>query len=99
VVRAFLSNHIVDRFKVVQTSAGACKYINVKDKQGRTALHIAAFKTNENLTKTLVDYGADPTIEDNSGQKPSLLAHKTGRRKSKEMLDAACTKAEAEGGV
>ncbi len=39
--------------------------INVKDKMGRTALHIAAFYGHKGNVETLINLGADINAEDN----------------------------------
>lgn len=64
--------------------------INDTDKSGRTALHIAAYKSKEGeMVQMLLNHGADATKEDSNCNTASKLANKTGRRKSKELLDEA----------
>ena len=59
-----------------------------KDKSKRVALHIAAFKSKEgDMVALLLKHGADPTATDAAGNTGAKLAGKTGRRKSKELLD------------
>lgn len=65
------------------------KLIDVADKQGRTALHIAGFKAEVNLVELLLQHGADATSLDVGGNSAGSLAKKSGRRKSKDLLDAA----------
>ncbi|KAJ9548610.1 hypothetical protein OSB04_021153 [Centaurea solstitialis] len=43
---------------------------NESDNNGRTALHIAASKGNENCVLLLMDYGADPNCKDSDGIVP-----------------------------
>ncbi|CAL0330523.1 unnamed protein product [Lupinus luteus] len=43
---------------------------NEMDNNGRTALHIAASKGNENCVLLLLDYGADPNVRDSDGNIP-----------------------------
>lgn len=65
--------------------------IKIVDNQGRTALHIAAFRDSgeePEIVKTLLEHGADPKLTDNTNHTASRLATKTGRRKSRELLDA-----------
>jgi len=64
--------------------------VNLKDRQGRTPLHIAAFKAHEDLVQFLLQHGADAGIADASGNTAGKLAGKSGRRKSKDLLDEAC---------
>ena len=66
------------------------RLLNTTDKSGRTALHIAAFKSKEGeMVQLLLAHGADPNITDSNGNTGAKLANKTGRRKSKELLDDA----------
>eukprot|EP00908_Phaeocystis_cordata_P011086 Transcript_21927.p1 GENE.Transcript_21927~~Transcript_21927.p1 ORF type:complete len:387 (+),score=177.29 Transcript_21927:158-1318(+) len=59
-----------------------------KDKSKRVALHIAAFKSKEgDMVALLLKHGADPTATDAAGNTGAKLAGRTGRRKSKELLD------------
>lgn len=64
--------------------------IDFQDRSGRTALHIAAFKSNENLVKLLLDHGAKATVLDQCGNAPVMLAKRSNRRRSKELLEEAC---------
>jgi len=57
------------------------------DGQGRTALHLAAFKADENMVQLLLDHGADPRGQDTAGNNAGALATKTGRRRSRDLLD------------
>lgn len=40
------------------------------------------------MVKLLVDHGADPKASDQSGNNAGALAGKSGRRKSRELLDS-----------
>jgi ankyrin repeat protein len=62
--------------------------IAAKDKSERAALHIAAFKSKEGeMVHYLLKNGADPHAKDASGNTGVKLAEKTGRRKSRELLE------------
>jgi len=64
------------------------KLLNHTDRSWRTALHIASFKSAEgDMVQCLLKYGADPMAKDVSGNTGAALAGKTGRRKSKELLE------------
>ena len=63
------------------------RLIDHTDKCGRSVLHLAAFSENENMTQTLIEHGAS-SASDAYGNKPSVLAAKTGRRNSKDLLEA-----------
>jgi len=59
------------------------------DGQSRTAMHIAAFRSEEpDMVKLLIDHGADPKAKDKAGNSAGALAGKSGRRKSRELLEA-----------
>jgi uncharacterized protein len=49
-------------------------YANVRDKRDRTPLHIAAICGSKEITKTLLEYGADKNVFDSSGNKPITYA-------------------------
>jgi hypothetical protein len=64
------------------------KLLDYDDKSRRTSLHIAAFKSKEGeMVALLLKHGADATAVDAGGNTGAKLAEKTGRRKSKELLD------------
>jgi len=64
------------------------------DKSKRTALHIASFKSREGeMVSLLLKHGADSNAQDASGNTGAKLAAKTGRRKSKELLEEHMTAA------
>jgi ankyrin repeat protein len=58
-----------------------------QDKSGRTPLHIAAFKCDEDIVALLLQYDANPKEVDSGGNDAIKLAAKTGRTKSKELLE------------
>jgi len=43
---------------------------NVKDKDGHTPLHLAAFTGHADVARLLLEHGADPRIADNKGHIP-----------------------------
>ncbi len=53
------------------------RHINIQNKHGHTALHIAAFKGRLDVVKLLLTWQADPNIEDDNGDKPYDLVMKT----------------------
>jgi len=64
------------------------KLLEYDDKSRRTVLHIAAFKSKEGeMVALLLKHGADANAVDAGGNTGAKLAEKTGRRKSKELLD------------
>ncbi|MCP5509723.1 MAG: ankyrin repeat domain-containing protein [Chlamydiales bacterium] len=50
--------------------------INSRDTCGRTPLHYAAAKDHTNITRLLIQFGADPKAEDKNGETPTDLATK-----------------------
>ena len=40
------------------------------------------------MVKLLIDHGADPKVKDKAGNSAGALAGKSGRRKSRELLEA-----------
>jgi len=69
--------------------ADAKRILDRQDKSKRTALHVAAFKSQTELVEILINKGADITLIDIAGLKPVGLAEKAGRRRSKELLEAS----------
>mmetsp|Transcript_14004 Transcript_14004/g.29555 ORF Transcript_14004/g.29555 Transcript_14004/m.29555 type:complete len:358 (+) Transcript_14004:3-1076(+) len=63
------------------------KLLNMTDKSKRTAVHIASYRSNEDLVKTLMIHGADINSLDFAGNAPVALAKKGGRRKSRDLLE------------
>ncbi|XP_018574498.1 uncharacterized protein LOC108913430 [Anoplophora glabripennis] len=53
--------------------------VNIKDKNGRTVLHLAAEKGQIDTIKFLTDVGADIAAKDKEGRTPLHLAAKEGR--------------------
>ena len=75
-VKAILSHGNVEKPRLV----------NMTDKNKRTALHIAAFMSNEEMVRILLQYGADPELKDLKGSTAYTLAAKAGRKTAKETL-------------
>ena len=48
---------------------------NLRDKDGRTALHIAVTKNNSHIVKLLISKGIDTTIKDNAGKTAEQLSY------------------------
>jgi len=69
--------------------------INKPDRTGRSPLHIAAFKSNEEITRLLVSCGADCDVVDSAGNKPVTIAKKAGRKNSRELLELKTSDIEA----
>jgi len=44
--------------------------VNIRDRQGRTPLHVAAMRGHAKIVEVLLAKGADPTLEDNDGWTP-----------------------------
>lgn len=64
--------------------------LNTKDKTGRVPLHIAAYRDEHEesaVCSFLIKHGAKNSEKDTAGNVPSQLAAKTGRRKSKELIE------------
>ncbi len=55
------------------------------DGKGQTALHFAAYKSNDNVVKYLIDKGANPNIYDKSGRSPLHVAAQ--ERKGNPIID------------
>jgi len=72
------------------------KLLDYDDKSRRTALHIAAFKSKEGeMVALMLKHGCDPNAVDAGGNTGAKLAEKTGRRKSKELLEEHMAAAKA----
>ena len=64
------------------------RLLDACDKSKRQALHIASFKSREGeVVELLLKHGADASAQDATGNTGAKLAAKTGRRKSKELLE------------
>lgn len=48
---------------------------NLRDKDGRTALHIAVTMNNSHIVKLLISKGIDTTIKDNAGKTAEQLSY------------------------
>ena len=62
--------------------------LNTKNDQGVTALHLAAVKGNEGLTRSLLLAGANPLIEDRKGRTPDKLAISAGHGEVAKLLQS-----------
>jgi len=60
---------------------------NTADDQGRTAIHIASYKDVDDVTNALLVHGMNPLAKDVHGNDAVKLASRSGRRKSKEILE------------
>ena len=60
--------------------------LNVSNDQGATALHLAAVKGNESLTRSLLLAGADPSVGDHKGRTAENLAAATGHENVAKLL-------------
>jgi ankyrin repeat protein len=65
------------------------KDINAQDRDGQTALHIAARNNNYNAVKTLLSRGADPTIKDRHGRTADHHVRAPARKPAHRMLQRA----------
>jgi ankyrin repeat protein len=54
--------------KKILTNTNVKSFINMKDNQGNTALHIALDNNNQRLCNILINAGADPKIRNNMGK-------------------------------
>jgi len=80
--------------KMNYTSHQMRRFINHVDTMGRTPLHIAAMRADPNqdkpeLVNFLLKKGADPSLMDKAKMSAAQLADKSGRRKSKEFIEAS----------
>jgi len=73
-----LHNHVVDQKKRLFLST---------DADQRTPMHIAAFRCDEDIVNILVSNGARLDLVDNAGNNPIKLAERSGRRKSREIME------------
>ena len=58
--------------------------MNIQDKEGRTALHLAVKQSDGSLIDALLDAGADMTIQDEEGRTALHLAAASFRRTNME---------------
>jgi len=70
------------------------KLIHMSDDQGRMAIHIASYGALEAVVQTLLSHGADPQFKDVHGNDSIKLASRSGRKKSKEILEEYIKKKE-----
>lgn len=62
--------------------------LNTKNNEGRVPLHLAAWKASEDMVAFLVnELRATPVVQDNAGITPGALAMKSGRKKSRDIID------------
>jgi len=72
---------------LLRTGAFKGELMEIEDADGRTALHLAAFRASEAVCKMLIDAGAQGVgAGDKFNMKPAALAERSGRKKSKEYL-------------
>ena len=68
-------------------------FLNAADKTERRAIHAvmttAGVAESDDIVKLLIDAGADLEAVDSAGNSATALASKTGRKKSKELLEEA----------
>ncbi|KAF4711997.1 hypothetical protein FOZ63_029288, partial [Perkinsus olseni] len=69
--------------------AKGCPGLNGKDNEAWTPLHWASFVGNEAAVQLLVDYKADPNVENNMGRTPYLVASDWGNDAIIELLEEA----------
>ncbi len=68
--RTKLMRFIIERnfnYAMCLINTKTSEYLNIQDKHGTTALHIACFFNKKNIIKLLLKNGADPYIKDNNG--------------------------------
>ena len=78
--------HTINDDRIVPYLVSIGVDINKGDNQKRTPLHHAVMKHNSTLVLTLLDEGANPNVQDESGATPFILACKLGDEKSATML-------------
>lgn len=76
--------------KLLDVYAHRLRDINAADVQGRTPLHVAAFRpVGVDLVQALLSAGADPTVVDDNSHTPESLATRTGRSEVATVLATA----------
>jgi ankyrin repeat protein len=78
VLKALVKHFTPARIKLLLTTP---------DKTGREPLHIAAYKCTEELVTYLIELGASNKKADSAGNTPGKLADRSGRRRSKDIID------------
>ena len=73
----------VKRMRAAELAA----FVNLRDRDGRTALHIAAFRADEDLVRLLIAKGADVHAVEKAGHTPSVLAGKAGNGPNRAVLE------------
>jgi len=78
---------VLKKFCIKISGARLKALLKTADKTGREPLHIAAYKSSEDMVSFLIEQGADATNSDTGGNTAAKLATRSGRRKSKEILE------------
>jgi hypothetical protein len=63
--------------------------LDAVDKDGDTALHLAAWKNHPTIAQLLLQAGADPTVRNRNGRTPLDVAQSRGHQQCKALLQAA----------
>jgi len=71
----------------ISSTARVKTLVTLKDKNDRDPLHIAAYRCEEDIVNYLLHNGAEPLNQDSAGNRPSALAKKSNRHKSRELLE------------
>ncbi|KAL4997450.1 ankyrin repeat-containing domain protein [Aspergillus recurvatus] len=71
--------------------------VNMQDVHGKTTLHDIARRGDLETVDVLLEAGGDPTIKDNHGRTPILVAHESHHPAILEMFRAARERMKAEG--
>ena len=90
VLHAAVNTDALDVLKKLRqffTPARTKLLLNTADKSGREPLHIAAYKCSEEMVSFLMELGATNKKKDSAGNNPAALAARSGRRKSREILE------------
>lgn len=66
-------------------------FINFKDNDGNTPLHIAAFMGYTDIAELLLRYGANPNLRNKNGETPLDIAKKSNNRPLIDLLQQAST--------
>lgn len=66
-------------------------FINMGDKDQRTPLHIASFRSSTEMVRLLMERGAKPALQDIRHNTPQELALKVGKEQTVELFEVAGT--------